>query len=188
MHPAVMAPEDQLSIDLLDPAAGADTSLVDALCALVNDVYAVAEEGMWRDGATRTSADELRGLIAAGEILVASTPERGIVGSVRLHDVDADTSEFGILVAASDQRSTGIGRALLDEVERRSRGRGRAAVQLELLVPRKWSHPSKQFLTAWYGRRGYRLVRTTAIDESHPHLAPLLATPCDLQIHRKELR
>lgn len=127
-------------------------------------------------------------MIAAGEILVASTPDRGIVGSVRCHDVAAGTSEFGILVAARDQRGLGIGRALLDEVERRSRDRGLGAVQLELLVPRHWSHPVKEFLTSWYGRRGYRLVRTTSIDGAYPHLAPLLATPCDLQIHRKELR
>ena len=143
---------------------------------------------MWIDGATRTTADEMAALIAAGEILVARTPDRGIVGSVRLHDVAADTSEFGILVAARDQRNLGIGRALLDEVERRSRERGLAAVQLELLVPREWSHPSKEFLTSWYGRRGYRLVRTTTLDGAYPHLAPLLATPCDLQIHRMELR
>jgi hypothetical protein len=61
-------------------------------------------------------------------------------------------------------------------------------MQLELLVPRHWRHPTKAFLAAWYGRRGYRLVRTTAFDESYPHLAPLLATPCDLQVHQKELR
>jgi GNAT superfamily N-acetyltransferase len=182
-----MTTRDQITVDQLDPAAGADTALVDELCALVNDVYAVAEAGMWRDGATRTSADELRGLIAAGEILVARTGDGAVVGSVRLHDVAPDASEFGILVAARDQRGLGIGRALLDDVERRSRDRGLSAVQLELLVPRDWSHPSKEFLTAWYGRRGYRLVRTTTIDESHPHLAPLLATPCDLQIHRKVL-
>jgi GNAT superfamily N-acetyltransferase len=186
-HPAVVAPEDQLTVDQLDPAA-ADASVVDALCDLVNDVYAVAEAGMWRDGATRTTTDELRELIAAGEIIVARTRDGRIVGSVRFHDVAADTSEFGILVSALDQRNAGIGRALLDEVERRSRARGLAAVQLELLVPREWSHPSKEFLTAWYGRRGYRLVRTTTIDGAYPHLAPLLATPCDLQIHRKELR
>jgi GNAT superfamily N-acetyltransferase len=183
-----VAPEDQLTVDLLDPAASMDTALVDELCALVNDVYAVAEEGMWRDGATRTTAAELGGMIAAGEILVARTLDRRIVGSVRVHDVAADTSEFGILVAARDQRGLGIGRSLLDEVERRGRDRGLDAVQLELLVPRDWSHPSKEFLTSWYGRRGYRLVRTTTIDTAYPHLAPLMVTPCELQIHRKELR
>jgi GNAT superfamily N-acetyltransferase len=180
--------DDQILIDRLDPAASADGALVEELCALVNDVYAAAEEGMWRDGAERTSVEELGAMVAAGEILVARVPDRGIVGSVRLHDVADDTSEFGILVAAQDRRSLGIGRALVDEVERRSRERGRRAMQLELLVPRHWRHPSKAFLAAWYGRRGYRLVRTTAFDESYRHLAPLLATPCDLQVHQKELR
>jgi GNAT superfamily N-acetyltransferase len=186
-HAGRVSAQDDIAIDLLHPATSTDTALVDELCALVNDVYAVAEEGMWRDDATRTSAEELRTFIAAGEILVARTSDRTLVGGVRLHDVDPDTSEFGILVAARDQRGLGVGRALLDEVERRSRARGLGAVQLELLVPRDWSHPSKEFLASWYGRRGYRLVRTTTIDESYPHLAPLLATPCDLQIHRKAL-
>jgi hypothetical protein len=90
--------------------------------------------------------------------------------------------------AAPERRSTGIGRALLDFAESDSRARGRTSMQLELLVPREWRHPSKVFLKDWYGRRGYRLVRTGTIDETHPQLAPLLATPCDLEVHRKPLR
>lgn len=165
----------------------ADLTLAGALSDLVNDVYAVAEAGMWVEGATRTTADEMRSFIAAGEVFVARGPDGRIVGSVRLHDVAPRVSEFGILVSARDQRDLGIGRALLDEIEQRSRDRGHEAMQLELLVPREWSHPTKEFLTAWYGRRGYRLVRTAALEDNYPHLAPLLATPCDLQIHRKAL-
>jgi hypothetical protein len=29
-------------------------------------------------------------------------------------------------------------------------------MQLEVLVPRQWSHRSKEFLKAWYTRIGYR--------------------------------
>ena len=61
-------------------------------------------------------------------------------------------------------------------------------MQLELLVPRGWRHPSKEFLEAWYGRRGYRLIRTGSIDDAYPELAPLLATPCDLAVYEKPLR
>ena len=86
------------------------------------------------------------------------------------------------------QRGTGVGRALIDFVERRSRERGLRASQLELLVPRAWSHPSKEFLKGWYGRSGYRIVRTGRIDDAYPHLGPLLATPCDFEIHEKPLR
>lgn len=61
-------------------------------------------------------------------------------------------------------------------------------MQLEVLVPRQWSHPSKEFLTAWYARIGYRPVRTGPLEESYPELAPLLATPCDFVIYHKSLR
>jgi GNAT superfamily N-acetyltransferase len=107
---------------------------------------------------------------------------------VRVHDVSGDTSEFGMLVAAHEHRGTGVGRALVDFAERESRERGRRAMQLELLVPRAWSHPTKEFLKAWYGRIGYRIIRTGSIEDAYPHLAPLLVTPCDLEIHGKALR
>ena len=93
-----------------------------------------------------------------------------------------------MLVAAPDQRGTGVGRALVAFAEEHSRERGLRAIQLELLVPRTWRHPSKEFLKAWYGRIGYRPVRTGTIDENHPHLAPLLATPCDLNVYEKPLQ
>ena len=54
-------------------------------------------------------------------------------------------------------------------------------------MPYGWRHPSKEFLRSWYGRRGYRMVRTGSPDDGHPHLTPLLATPCDLEIHERPL-
>ena len=182
-----MGVPQQLAVELLDPADGPDPATADEVSELVNDVYAVAEQGMWRAGAPRTTPAEMRTLIDAGEILVARTPEGSIVGSVRLHDVATGLSEFGMLVAARDRRGLGIGRALLDEVERRARDRGHRAVQLELLVPRGRRQPSKEFLAAWYGRRGYVRRATVALEDRYQHLAPFLAVDCDLQIHRKEL-
>jgi GNAT superfamily N-acetyltransferase len=177
----------EIAIRVLDAATARDARLVDRLTELINGVYATAESGLWRHGATRTTASELAKLIEAGQIAVA-TREGRLVGSVRLHKVADDTSEFGLLVAAPDQRGTGVGRALLDFAERYSRERRLRAIQLELLVPRGWRHPSKEFLEAWYGRRGYRIARTTSIEDAYPQLAPLLATPCDLVVYEKPLR
>jgi hypothetical protein len=61
-------------------------------------------------------------------------------------------------------------------------------VRLELLLPRDCRHPSKERLKAWYGRRGYRVVGTSSVEAAHPHLAPLLATPCELAVYEKPLR
>jgi GNAT superfamily N-acetyltransferase len=170
----------------MDIARLGDETLAPVLSELVNAVYAVAEDGLWQPGAQRTTADEIAGLIHAGEIVTAIR-DGAPVGMVRLHDVAPETAEFGLLVAAPSERGTGVGRALLDFAEERSRERGLATMQLELLVPRAFTHPSKAFLKDWYARRGYRLVRTERFEDRYAHLAPLLATACDLEIHAKPL-
>jgi GNAT superfamily N-acetyltransferase len=182
-----MRTNDKITVRLLEPVASRDDVLVDRLTGLINAVYATAERGLWRAGATRTTASELAGLVAARQIAVA-TRHSQLAGSVRIHDVSADLSEFGLLVAAADHQGAGVGRALVDFAERSSRERGLRAMQLELLVPRTWRHPSKEFLKSWYGRRGYRLVRTERVDQAHSHLAPLLATPCDVLVYAKPLQ
>lgn len=176
-----------LKVGLLEPDAARDLALVRRLTELVNGVYASSERGLWRDGATRTTTAEMARLVRDRQIVVATRHGR-LVGSVRVHDVADDASEFGLLVAATNERGTGIGRGLLDFAEARSRDRGVRTMQLELLVPRGWSHPSKEFLKAWYGRRGYRIRRTGSLGDAYPHLVPLLATPCDLEIHEKLLQ
>ena len=178
---------DALVVRLLEPAAAYDGTLVAQLTSMINDVYLASESGLWRPEATRTTASEVAELIRAGQIVVASR-DGEVVGSVRVHDAADGASESGMLVAAPAHRGTGVGRALLGFVERRGHERGLRAIRLELLVPRTWSHPSKEFLSAWYGRRGYQIVRTERLDGPYPHLAPLLATPCDLQIREKPLR
>jgi GNAT superfamily N-acetyltransferase len=175
-----------IEVRTLEPAAGEDAQLLDHLSDLINFVYATTESGLWRTGATRTTPSELAELIRAREVVVATSADE-IVGSVRLHDISDDVSEFGLLVAAPERRGTGIGRALLDFAEGSSRDRGLRVMQLELLLPRGWRHPEKEFLKAWYGRRGYRLSRIGTLDDAYPHLAPLLATPCDLVIYEKPL-
>ena len=182
-----MSTNETIAIRLLEAADSRDARLVDHLTGLINDVYEVAESGLWRDGTTRTTASELAELIRAQQIAVATRHDQ-IAGAVRIHDVGDDASEFGMLVATPEHRSTGVGRALVAFAEQRSHERGLRTMQLELLLPRTWQHPNKEFLKAWYDRIGYRPVRTASVDDAYPHLAPLLATPCDLAIYEKPLR
>lgn len=153
---------------------------------LTNQVYAVAEDGLWTEGATRTSVDEVAELTRAGEIAVARMGDE-VVGSVRIQRLDEHRGEFGMLVADPAHRRIGIGRELIRFAEGKCREEGARTMQLELLVPRDWTHPVKEFLDAWYIRLGYRVTRTGTIDEAYPALAPLLATPCDFVIYSKEL-
>ena len=166
--------------------AGADATLMERISELANEVYAVAEAGLWTDGATRTSVSEIVQLTRAGQIAVARMGGQ-VVGCVRVQRLDERTGEFGMLCADPARRGIGIGRELIRFVERKSHADGVGTMQLELLVPRDWIHPTKQFLAEWYSRIGYRSARTGTIDELYPELAPLLATPCDFVIYRKDL-
>lgn len=182
-----MVTADELQIQALTSAAADDAAITSAVTDLINEVYLPAEKGLWLDDATRTDVEEVTELIRAEEIVVARLSGE-IVGCVRVQQLDDDTSEFGMLAAAPGHRGVGIGRELVRFAERNSLEMGRGTMQLELLVPREWSHPSKVFLADWYGRIGYQVVRTGTIDEAYPKLAPLLATPCDFLIYLKDLK
>jgi ribosomal protein S18 acetylase RimI-like enzyme len=173
-------------IRLLTAAESERLELMARIAELTNQVYLAAEDGLWTAGATRTTVDEIVELTRAGEIAVARLGDR-VVGSVRVQRLDDVTGEFGMLAADPAHRGIGIGRELVRFAERLSRDRALRSMQLELLVPREWSHPSKVFLADWYARLGYRVARTGAIEDAYPALAPLLATPCDFVIYRKPL-
>ncbi len=175
-----------VDIELLPAAAARDGDLVGEITGLVNRVYTVAEEGLWLARVTRTTTTDMAEMIGAWQIAVARI-DRHIVGAVRIQQLDATKGEFGMLVADPARRGEGVGRELVTFAEQLTRQRGLAVMQLELLVPREWTHPNKEMLHAWYTRMGYRPVRSGTIDESYPTLAPLLSTPCDFVIYHKDL-
>jgi GNAT superfamily N-acetyltransferase len=176
----------KVEIAMLPPAAAGDIRLMSAVSHLINEVYAVAEQGLWADGTSRTTAGQVAGLTRARQIATARVSGE-LAGCVRIQQLGSHTGEFGMLAVAPAYRGMGAGRALVRFAEQHSRENGCQIMQLEVLVPRRWSHPSKEFLTGWYSRIGYKPARTGTIDEAYPHLAPLLATPCDFVIYRKNL-
>lgn len=179
-----MTTDDAIEIEMADP--GIADAVAAELADLINHAYTLGEQGLWNDGAARTTPDETARLVRAGEIAVARLHGR-IVGAVRVHGLNGDIGEFGMLAADPGLRGAGIGRRLIDFAERVARDRGLDTMRLELLVPKTWTHPSKKFLHEWYTRLGYRVVRSSGIEEQYPHLAPLLATPCDFVIYHKKL-
>jgi GNAT superfamily N-acetyltransferase len=176
----------KLEIEVAPAAIAEDEPVVAEITDLINRVYATAEAGLWVDGAQRTTTSEIAEMIAAEQITVARVDGRA-VGSVRIQQLDHRVGEFGMLVADPAHRGKGVGRELVRFAEELSRQRALTVMQLELLVPRTWSHPTKEFLHDWYTRIGYRPVRTGTIEETYPDLAPLLATPCDFVIYHKPL-
>lgn len=173
-------------IALLPAASGGDSQLMAVLNDLINEVYAVAEAGLWGPGAARTTIARIAEVARGGELAVARLNGQ-VTGCIRIRLLGEGVGEFGLLAVAPARRGTGMGRDLVRFAEEAVRAQSCHTMQLEVLVPRDWSHPSKDFLIAWYTRAGYRQVRVGAVEESYPELAPLLATPCDFVIYRKPL-
>jgi ribosomal protein S18 acetylase RimI-like enzyme len=177
--------DEAIALEIRRPSE-ADPPTITALTELINEVYAASEEGLWTGAGTRTTRDEVTALVRAGQIAVARRSGR-LAGCIRVRRLDETASEFGMLAADPSCRGTGVGRELVRYAERRGRAAASRVMRLELLVPRAWTHPSKEFLAGWYARIGYRVVRRATAEESHPELAPLLATPCDFVIYEKDL-
>ncbi|MFC9432123.1 GNAT family N-acetyltransferase [Streptomyces sp. NPDC056987] len=181
-----MSPTLPLHIELLPSGASSDTTLMGRIADLVNRVYAIAEDGQWLPGATRTSMEEITELTRACQIVVARTGGT-LVGSIRVQLLAPEKGETGMLVADPDYRNMGIGRELRRFAVEMLRQRGAKTLQIELLVPRDWSQESKQFMAEWNERAEYRVIRKGAFEEQYPDLAPLLATPCDFIIYEKAI-
>ena len=176
-----------MEISIVSATSADDADFVAEVVDLVNRVYRHAEKGLWVEGAERTSVTEMVTVVRAGQLAVARVDGR-LVGAIRIQRLDADLGEFGMLVASPDHRGSGVGRDLVAFAEDRARQQGLDRMQLELLVPRMWTHPVKEFLRGWYTRIGYVEVRTEGLAEAYPALQPLLATPCDFVVYHKDLR
>lgn len=170
-----------MTFTIVRASPSADSS---SIAALVNEVYAAAEQGLWIEGTVRVSPAEIEGYAAAGELFVAYDGEE-LVGAARIQRLPTGEGELGMLVAHPGRRGGGIGGGLISYGESWARSEGLGTMQLELLVPQTWTHPVKQYLYEWYTRLGYRVVRTGTFADDYPELAPRLATPCDYLIFHK---
>lgn len=171
----------------LPTPADLEPARVRRLADLINDVYGDAESGMWQAGATRTNPDEVARLLSDGALILAEL-DGVVVGSVHVSRLGDGVGELGMLVADRAYRGLGIGSALVEAAEQWALGHGCHTMRLEILTPRHWKHPSKEFLKAWYGRIGYRAQEPEPFENMYPDLVPALATECDFTVWLKPLR
>jgi GNAT superfamily N-acetyltransferase len=161
-------------------------SKIKRLSDLINEVYDDAESGMWKRPGTRSNSGEVERLLRNQALILAEIDSK-LVGAVNVNLMNDGIGEFGMLVADLNHRGKGIGSALVDRAEKWARDMGCHTMRLELLTPRHWTHPSKEFLKQWYSRIGYQPQTTEPFEILHPELVPELATECDFTVWHKSL-
>jgi len=168
----------------LESDLGADN--IKRLSDLINEVYDDAESGMWKRKGTRTNPAEVERLLRAQALILAEI-DGVLVGSVNVKLMSDGVGEFGMLVADRKYRDEGIGSALVKHAEKWAREHASHTMRLEILTPRHWTHPSKNFLKQWYSRIGYAPQTTEPFESMYPELVPELATECDFTVWHKSL-
>lgn len=157
------------------------------LSDLINEVYDDAELGMWKRKGTRTNPAEVDRLLRAQALILAEV-NGVLVGSVNVNLMSDGVGEFGMLVVDRKHRGKGIGSALVSQAEEWARKHACHTMRLEILTPRHWTHPSKNFLRQWYSRIGYAPQTTEPFESMYPELVPELATGCDFTVWHKSLK
>jgi N-acetylglutamate synthase-like GNAT family acetyltransferase len=137
------------------------------IASLVNEVYAVAESGMWSEAHHRVTEEEITRLIAEGGLFGAYLDEK-FVGCIKLHQLNHSTAEFGMLAVDPKHRSSGAGGKLVKFVEDVSRKRGTKVMECGAMMPRNWEHPSRAIVAAWYMRIGYQVASRESFEEKYP--------------------
>lgn len=163
-----------------------EAGAVSRLSALINEVYDVAEWGMWKRKGTRTDEAAVERLLRERALILAEI-DGALVGSVHVSLMVEGIGEFGMLVADAGRRRAGIGTALVQHAEAWARRQGCHTMRLELLTPRHWQNPGKEFLRQWYTRIGYSPHATEPLETMYPNLVPELATECDFTVWHKPL-
>ena len=149
----------------------------------LNDIYEVAEQGLWKPGFLRTSEEEVIAKSRKGELRIClqrhingTASPANIVGSISIRllspvNGSPRTAEFGTLTVLPTYRSSGVGLQLVNFPENTASEAGCTTMQLELLVPRlPRTHADKEFLKRWYGKLGYRSTRLGSLEQNYPHL------------------
>ena len=119
--------------------------------------------------------------------LVPFPPLDRILGCVKLTLPSPGVGEVGMLAVAEDARRRGLGKALMDAAEARAVANKCTRLQLQLLHPKDFKHPVKEFLKGWYAARGFRVIDKLDFGEHSADMARLLAGPVHFDLYEKPL-
>jgi GNAT superfamily N-acetyltransferase len=176
-------------IEIILPFSGQyDDEKLQILIELINDIYLQSERIIWpTDGSYfRIRLSQLKELIELGHIRLAILNDE-IIGVIKIMAKEKGIATFGLLAVNPKYRKHKVGSALIENAENWAKNNSLAYMELELLKPIDQIIQDKVFLENWYGRIGYKKLKTYQFEELYPSHAHLIQLPCLFEIFRKKL-
>ena len=146
------------------------------IVALVNEAYLIEAELLSGD---RIELPEVQERLERGSFLVCDAESGGLAGCVYV-EVRGKSGYLGLVSVAPSRQSGGLGGALMRAAEGWLREAGCGVCEL-------WVLSARPELSAWYGRLGYRVVRTESFDAVRPPPNRQLLRPCHFEVMEREL-
>ena len=147
-----------------------------AIVTLVNDAFEVEADTLTGD---RIALADVMERLERGSFLVCDGDSGGIAGCVYV-ELRGETGYLGLVSVASTRQSLGLGRDLMAAAEDWLRAAGCSVCQL-------WVLSSRPELLAWYGRRGYRVVRKEPFEAVNPPPTRRPLRPVHFEIMERDL-
>lgn len=134
------------------------------LYQIVIDAYARTEREVWGENYVRVSRAQFQQHIADGEIIAAFI-DNEIVGGVRVFELEDHVWSFSLLGASTSVKGKGVGRQLINAVEKHALANFAKTIRIEVLRAQDIPVASKVILHQWYERLGYRFVKSVDVFE-----------------------
>lgn len=164
----------------MDPMAFTFRTATDAdaagLVALVNDAFEIEADTLTGD---RIALPDVMERLERGSFLVCDAESGGIAGCVYV-ELRGETGYLGLVSVATARQSSGLGRDLMAAAEGWLHEAGCSVCQL-------WVLSSRPELLAWYGRRGYRVVRKEPFEAVNPPPTRKPLRPVHFEIMERDL-
>ena len=151
--------------------------------------YAQTEIEIWGANYARISKEDFKQIVDSGEIFLAFN-DKQVVGCVRLLNINAKSCSFGLLAVDFDRKGQGIGRKLVETVEKEAVLYGAKFMDIEILKAKDIQVQSKIDLHNWYTRLGYKYYGTDSFVSLKPQeaeKAKKLINPSEFAQYRKTL-
>lgn len=141
-----------------------------------DQIYFQNEKEFWEKEYYRISKDDCITLIKKKELFVLAN-QKEILGFVCIKN-SLDDLSFSMLTVIEKYQKNGLGNLILKHIIEKAEADDFKTISLEILCPKNWEHPQKEFLIKWYEKMEFNYTRSFLFESLYPSHKKFMK--CDL--------